>query len=114
MEHSYTFLQCKMRVPCPPSTISTVVPTKSDSDIIFCLKLLSQILTCTPHLCLHKLIDRLCINPSDHKSLSKQNMTSLSHLAGRTVASQIDFLIPWTAIERGSDFKCLPGLIILS
>ena len=29
----------------------TVVPTKSDSDIIFCLQLLSQILTCTLHLC---------------------------------------------------------------
>ena len=28
----------------------TVVPTKSDSDIIFCLRLLSKILTCTPHL----------------------------------------------------------------
>ena len=29
---------------------ATVVPTKSDSDIIFCLQLLSQIQTCTPHL----------------------------------------------------------------
>ena len=28
----------------------TGVPAKSDSDIIFCLQLLSQILTCTPHL----------------------------------------------------------------
>ena len=27
----------------------TVVPTKSDSDV-FCLKLLSKTLTCTPHL----------------------------------------------------------------
>ena len=31
--------------------IPTVVPAKSDSDIIFCLQLLSYILTtCTPHL----------------------------------------------------------------
>ena len=29
---------------------STVVPTKSDSDVIFCLQLLSKILTCTLHL----------------------------------------------------------------
>ena len=28
----------------------TVVPTKSDSDVIFCLQLLSKILTCTLHL----------------------------------------------------------------
>ena len=27
--------------------VSTVVPTKSDSDVIFCLQLLSKILTCT-------------------------------------------------------------------
>ena len=29
---------------------STVVPTKSDSDVIFCLQLLSKTLTCTLHL----------------------------------------------------------------
>ena len=28
----------------------TVVPTKSDSDILLCLQLLSKILTCTLHL----------------------------------------------------------------
>ena len=28
----------------------TVVPTKSDSDVIVCLQLLNQILTCTHHL----------------------------------------------------------------
>ena len=28
----------------------TVVPTKSDSDVIFCLQLLSKTLTCTLHL----------------------------------------------------------------
>ena len=58
----------------------TVVPTKSDSDIIFCLQFLSQILTCTPHFRYHELKDHLDINPIlwiglihmwaiDHKSL---------------------------------------------
>ena len=28
----------------------TVVPTKSDSDVVFCLQLLSETLTCTLHL----------------------------------------------------------------
>ena len=28
----------------------TIVPNKSDSDVIFCLELLSKILTCTLHL----------------------------------------------------------------
>ena len=36
----------------------TVMPTKSDSDIIFCLQLLSQILTCTSHLIALTRIDR--------------------------------------------------------
>ena len=31
-------------------TGGTVVPTKSDSDVIFCLQLLSKTLTCTLHL----------------------------------------------------------------
>ena len=30
--------------------IVTVVPTKSDSDVMFCLQLLSKTLTCTLHL----------------------------------------------------------------
>ena len=30
---------------------TTVVPTKSDSDVVFCLQLLSKTSTCTPHLC---------------------------------------------------------------
>ena len=30
--------------------ITTVVPTKSDSDVLFCLQLLSKTLTCTHHL----------------------------------------------------------------
>ena len=35
----------------------TIVPTKSDSDITFCLNLLSQILTFTTHLRYHESID---------------------------------------------------------
>ena len=31
-------------------TYATVVPTKSDSDVILCLQLLSKIQTCTLHL----------------------------------------------------------------
>ena len=31
-------------------THTTVVPTKSDSDVVFCLQLLSKTLTCTHHL----------------------------------------------------------------
>ena len=30
--------------------LSTVVPTENDSDVIFCLQLLSKILTCTLYL----------------------------------------------------------------
>ena len=29
--------------------LSTIVPTKSDSDVVFCLQLLSKTLTCTHH-----------------------------------------------------------------
>ena len=31
-------------------TVTTVLPAKSDSDVVFCLKLLSKTLTCTLHL----------------------------------------------------------------
>ena len=41
---------------------STVVPTKSDSDVIFCLQLPSKILTCSFYLRKGKSIDHLCIN----------------------------------------------------
>ena len=44
----------------------TVVPAKSDSDVIFCLQSFSKTLTCTRHLkCLssRESIDHLCINP---------------------------------------------------
>ena len=41
----------------------TVVPTKSDSDVILCLQLLSKKLTCILHLSVRKLIDHLCIYP---------------------------------------------------
>ena len=40
-----------------------VVPNKSDSDVIFCLQLLSKTLTCTLHLSLRESIAHLCINP---------------------------------------------------
>ena len=76
----------------------TVMPTKSDSDVIFCLQLLSRTLTCSLHLRYHELIDHLCINPIlwtglihkwsiDYKPwfLCKQNMMSLSLLVGRTI-----------------------------
>ena len=65
---------------------------------LLCLQLLSITLICTHHLSLHETIDHLCINPIlriglihkwsiDYESLIlfKQNMTSLSLLAGRTV-----------------------------
>ena len=41
----------------------TVVPTKSDSDVILCLQLLSKTLTCTLHLSLHESIDYFCVYP---------------------------------------------------
>ena len=40
-----------------------VVPTKSESDEILCLQLLSKTLTCTLHLSQNESIDHLCINP---------------------------------------------------
>ena len=40
----------------------TVLPDKSDSDVGFCLQLLSKTLTCTLHLSLYESIDHLCIN----------------------------------------------------
>ena len=43
--------------------IFTVVPTKSDSDEMFCLQLLSKQLTCTLHLTKRESTDHLCINP---------------------------------------------------
>ena len=42
---------------------SIVVPTKSDSDVVFCLQLLSKTLTCSLHLSLRESIDHMCINP---------------------------------------------------
>ena len=41
----------------------TVMPTKSVSDVIFCLQLFSKTLTCTLHLSLHESRDHLCFNP---------------------------------------------------
>ena len=45
------------------NTPTTAVPTKSDRSVIFCLQLLSKILTCTLHLSLRESIDHFCINP---------------------------------------------------
>ena len=41
----------------------TVVPTKSNSDVILCLQLPSQTLMSKLHLNQLKLIDHLCFNP---------------------------------------------------
>ena len=43
---------------------STVLSVKSDSDVVFCLQLLSKTLTCTLHLSQCESIDHLCVNPS--------------------------------------------------
>ena len=48
---------------CSHVEARTIVPTKSDSDVIFCLQMLSKILTCTLHLSKRESIDNLCINP---------------------------------------------------
>ena len=39
----------------------TVMPTKSDSDVTFCLQLFSKTLTFTLHLSLREPMDHLCI-----------------------------------------------------
>ena len=41
----------------------TALPTKSDSDELFWLQLLSETLTCTLHFCWRESIDHLCLNP---------------------------------------------------
>ena len=41
----------------------TVVPTKSNSDVILCLQLLCKTLYCTRHLSKRDSIEHLCINP---------------------------------------------------
>ena len=42
---------------------ATVMPTRSDSDVILCLQLLGKTLKCTLHLSQSESIDHLCINP---------------------------------------------------
>ena len=42
---------------------TTVAQAKSDSDVVFCLQLLSKTLFCTLHLSLRESIYHLCINP---------------------------------------------------
>ena len=41
----------------------TVLPAKSDSDVVFCLQLFSKTLTCTLHLSSCESIDHLCVKP---------------------------------------------------
>ena len=41
----------------------TALPAKSDSNVMFCLQLLSKTLTCTLHLSQCESIDHVCINP---------------------------------------------------
>ena len=43
--------------------MTTVLPAKSDSDVIFCLQVLSKALSCTLHLSKPESIDHVCINP---------------------------------------------------
>ena len=43
-------------------SLSTVMPTKSDSDVIFCLQLLRKTFNCTLHLSYRESIDYVCIN----------------------------------------------------
>ena len=42
---------------------TTVLPAKSDSEVIFCLQLLSKTFTFTRHFSQRGSIDHLCINP---------------------------------------------------
>ena len=44
------FIYSKAKPDQPLSEVSNVVPTKSESDEIFCLQLLSKTLSCTLHL----------------------------------------------------------------
>ena len=44
-------------------TKTTVVPTKSDNDVILCLQLQSKTLMCTLHFSIRESIDHLCITP---------------------------------------------------
>ena len=43
--------------------MTTVVPTKSDSDVILCLELVSKTRIRTLHLSWRESIDHLCIDP---------------------------------------------------
>ena len=48
---------------CPYNKLATVVPTRSDSYVLFCLQFLSKTLTFSLHLGCRESIDNLCINP---------------------------------------------------
>ena len=62
LNHTYSFILSKHGQHQKVDK-STVVPTKSDSDVIFCLLLFSKTLTCKLHLSLRESRDHLCINP---------------------------------------------------
>ena len=62
LNHTYSFILSKHGQHQKVDK-STVVPTKSDSDVIFCLLLFSKTLTCTLHLSLCESRAHLCINP---------------------------------------------------
>ena len=66
--HSFTIAEIDGQLPQkmpppPPPPVCIVVPTKSDSDVILCLQLLSKTLTCTLHLSMCESNNHLCINP---------------------------------------------------
>ena len=63
IEIVYIYLFPEVTGQHPKVDKSTVLPTKSDSDVIFCLLLFSKTLTCTLHLSLRESRDHLCINP---------------------------------------------------
>ena len=52
---NYALMRCrlysnqKVKYYVPVQVAATVMPTKSDSDVILCLQLLSKTLTCTLH-----------------------------------------------------------------
>ena len=66
LNHNAT--RCKQNILCVESDVigrddSTILPAKSDSDVMFCLQLLSKTLNCTHHLGSRDSKDLLCINP---------------------------------------------------
>ena len=64
VEFSLILIKLKIRyLAAPQATVHTVVPTKSNNDVILCLQLRSKTLTSTLHFSICESIDHLCINP---------------------------------------------------